>query len=353
MHSPLVSWSRMVFLAGMVLAAAFIIPTAWFPFQLGKVAIFITTLVITSVLFVSGRGTRDLVRSHGVYLALLVGLLPFAYLLSSMAMGTGVVSLTGFAVETDTVLFTLVLSLAFVLSFGLFKTLRTVRLLLSVVMWTLVVVLAFQVVVVLFGLPFSFFSDRSVNLLGKWNDLGLAAVLLSVFLLVQADIARASLARRVVAGMGLVVLALLLALINFALAWWFVLFAGLIIAFTSFLTQRTEDRAERQSNPYATSSWAQRVPWFSGVAVMVALVFLLYGNGINQIVSGWFPVTSLEVRPSYGSTYDVISKAREGSVTKSLVGTGPNTFSVSWTTHKPSEVNQSNFYFRKRHSSPR
>jgi hypothetical protein len=229
----------MVFLAGMVLAAAFIIPTAWFPFQLGKVAIFITTLVITSVLFVSGRGTRDLVRSHGVYLALLVGLLPFAYLLSSMAMGTGVVSLTGFAVETDTVLFTLVLSLAFVLSFGLFKTLRTVRLLLSVVMWTLVVVLAFQVVVVLFGLPFSFFSDRSVNLLGKWNDLGLAAVLLSVFLLVQADIARASLARRVVAGMGLVVLALLLALINFALAWWFVLFAGLIIAFTSFLTQRT------------------------------------------------------------------------------------------------------------------
>jgi hypothetical protein len=174
MHSPLISWSRMVFLAGIVLALVLIIPTAWFPFQLGKLALFAIILTITSVLFVLGRGGPDLLRAHGLRLALMVGVLPLAYLLSTLVAGTGSLSVSGFGVETDTVLFTVVAFLAFIFSFDLFKTLRTVRMLATTLTWALIGIVAFQWVVVLFGtslVPFSAFSDRSLNLVGKLNDL--------------------------------------------------------------------------------------------------------------------------------------------------------------------------------------
>ncbi|TSC69662.1 MAG: Tfp pilus assembly protein PilF [Parcubacteria group bacterium Gr01-1014_56] len=347
MYSPLISWSRMVFLAGIVLAVVLIIPTAWFPFQLGKLALFALSIVFASVLFIAGRGVRELVHSHGFLLALFAGLLPLAYLLSAYVSGNTAVGIVGFGVEVDTALFTTIAFLAFMLSFGLFKTLRTLRLLILVLTWTLAAVVMFQWLIVLFGtsvIPFSIFSDRSLNLIGKWNDLGLVSGLLAVFLLVQAELARAPLARRVILGLGFAATALLLGVINFSLAWWLVLVLSVLIGLTSFMTGRSEDIAERDANPYAYSSWSRKVPWFSLVGALVSIVFLLYGTAINTDLTNRFPVSSLEVRPSYSSTYNVISLAREGSVTRSLIGTGPNTFNSSWIMHKPAEVNQSTFW---------
>jgi tetratricopeptide (TPR) repeat protein len=337
----------MVFLAGIVLATVFIIPAAWFPFQLGKLAVFAVFIVLAVILFILGRGTQGLVRAHGFYLALLVGALPLSYLLSQSVAKTGALSITGYSVEVDTVLFTAIAFVVFLLSFGLFKTLRTVRMLAATVVWTLAGVVAFQWVVVLFGtsaIPFPVFADHSLNLAGKWNDLGLLTGLLAIPFLAYGELSRAPLVRRVALAVGLIATTLLLGIINFSVAWWFILTASIIIGLTAFMTQRTEERAERQSNPYAYSSWSQKIPWFSAAGVLVSIVFLLYGASINQNLTNRFPVSSLEVRPSYGSTYNVISAAREGSVTKSLVGTGPNTFSLSWIAHKPAEVNQSAFW---------
>src|SRR5438128_1726004 len=140
MHTPLVSWSRMVYLAGLVLVVALIIPTVWFPFQLGKVSLFALVLVVTGVLFIVGRGVPELVRARGFRLSLLVGALPLAYLLSTYFSVNRAVSLTGFGVEVDTVLFTVLAFLAFLLSFALFRTLRTLRLLQSTLFWVLVAV---------------------------------------------------------------------------------------------------------------------------------------------------------------------------------------------------------------------
>ncbi len=337
----------MVFLAGIVLAVALLVPAAWFPLQLGKLGVFVLALLVASVLFVVGRGTQELSRAHGVGLALLVGVLPLSYLFSTLAAGTGAVSITGFGIEVDTVVFTALAFATFLLSFSFFKTLRTVRMLSSVVFFTLVGVVAFQWLVVLFGnglIPFSVFADRSVNLVGKWNDLGILTGLLAVFLLVQAELTRPSVIRRAVLAVALIAITVLLGIINFALVWWFVFASALVIALVAFMTQRTEERVERQANPYASVAWSQKVPWFAASAAIVSIIFLLYGAGLNQSLTNRFQVSSLEVRPSYASTFGVISAAREGSVASSLIGTGPNTFSASWVAHKPAEVNQSAFW---------
>jgi tetratricopeptide (TPR) repeat protein len=288
-----------------------------------------------------------MVTSHGLPLALLVGLLPLSYLISSFVSVDPSISFTGYGVEVDTVLFAAIAFLVFLFSFTYFRTLRTVRLLSSVLMWAFVGVVAFQWIVVLFGtslVPFQVFSDRSLNLIGKWNDLGLIAGLLAIIFLVRLEIARPSLLWRGVGVAGLIAIAILLGIVNFPLTWWLIMLASVVIGLTAYLTQRGEERLERESNPYVYSSLISKIPWYALGGVIVSVLFLLFGAQINSNLTGRLPISSLEVRPSYSSTFGVINAARNGSFEKILFGTGPNTFTTSWLGNKPPEVNQSQFW---------
>ncbi|HYF12711.1 MAG TPA: tetratricopeptide repeat protein [Candidatus Paceibacterota bacterium] len=343
MYSPLVSWSRIVFLAGLVLALVLVIPAVWFPLQLGKIAVFAALLALTLILFIAGRGAGEFMRTHGWPLALMVGALPLAYLLSAYLAGSHAVSFTGIGVEVDTVVFTTLAFLAFILSFTFFKTLRTVGLLMQTVFWALTGVVVFQWLVIIFGtgvIPFEIFNDRSINLLGKWNDLGVATALLGVLLLIRAELTDNSPLKKMGLVVGTAILAILLGIVNFSLAWWFVLIASVVLGYVVF----TSRRGDVSQDPYASQSWVGRISWMSVASAVIAIIFLLFGTSINNFLTGIFPVSSLEVRPSYSSTYDVIDSARGGSVKSALLGTGPNTFSDSWLVHKPAEVNQSQFW---------
>lgn len=355
MYTRLISWSRYVYLAGIVLALVMVIPTAWFPFQLAKLALFAVFALVAVVLYVAGGGGREFMRSHGLYGALAVAALPLAYFVSALFSADPSVAYLGFGVETDTVLFVTLVFLAFLLSFSFFKTLRTVRLLLTSVFWALVAAALFQWVAILFGtsvIPFDTFADRSVNLIGKWNDLGLLVALLSVFLLVRAELSSISILKKGVIGVSCAVLALLLGIINFSLAWALVLACCVVLALIKFIIQKTTPAEDVALAQGTARSWAHRIPWFCGVMALVAIIFLLYGSAplpysdksINEKLTEKFPVSSLEVRPSYSSTLTVINEARGGSFERVLFGTGPNTFGRSWLLHKPAEVNQSVFW---------
>jgi tetratricopeptide (TPR) repeat protein len=336
-----------VYLAGIVLALVMVIPTAWFPFQLGKLALFATLALIALVLYIAGGGGREFMRSHGLYGALAVACLPLVYIISARFSADPSVAYLGFGVETDTVLFATLGFLAFLLSFSFFKTLRTVRLLLASVFWALVAAALFQWVAILFGtsiIPFDTFSDRSVNLIGKWNDLGLLVALLSVFLLVRSELTSLSILKKGIIGVSCAALALLLGIINFSLAWALVLACCVVIALIKFIIQKTTPAEDAALAQGTARSWMHRIPWFTAVGALIAIVFLFFGSAFNTRLTSIFPVSSLEVRPSYSSTLSVINDARGGSFERVLFGTGPNTFGRSWLLHKPAEVNQSVFW---------
>jgi tetratricopeptide (TPR) repeat protein len=340
MHSRLVSWSRYAYLAGIVLALVLVIPTAWFPFQLAKLAVFSFLIAVAVVLFVVGGGAREFVRAHGFWWALAIVALPVSYLLSFLASTDKSLAFTGVGIESDTIVFVTLASVAFLFSFVLFRTLRMVRLLTTVVLWALAAAVIFQTIVIVFGLPFDIFADRSVNLIGKWNDLGLAAGLLASFMLVQLEMGSMVAWRRWVMAVCLALLTVLLGIINFSLVWAFLLAGSIALGIIKFLTMRRASQAEGASVQTA----AQKVPWFAVAGVVISTTFLLFGSAFNSGLTSIVPVSSLEVRPSFSSTLDVIGAAREGSLGRALLGTGPNTFSNSWIMHKPAEVNQSLFW---------
>ena len=343
MHSRLIEWSRYALLAGIVLALVLVIPTAWFPFQLAKVAAFAVALVVATILFIAGGGARDLIRTHGFYAALLAGLLPLVYLVSSFFSIDRGLSISGFSIETDTLVFVVLAAVAYLLSFTLFRTLRTARMLIATVLWALAAAVVFQLISIIFGssaIPLAAFADRSVNLIGKWNDLGLLATLLALLVFVRVELGAASRLWHIVAAVGGVVLVALLGLINFPTAWAMFLAGCVVIGFLSVMRQQ----AERRVDPAAAADIAGLIPWYALAGIVVAVLFLLYGSAINAGFTSVFPVSSLEVRPGLQATLDVVSAARQGSVRETLLGSGPNTFGLTWLAHKPAQVNQTPFW---------
>ncbi len=120
---------------------------------------------------------------------------------------------------------------------------------------------------------------------------------------------------------------------------------SLVLAAIKFLTQKIEEPAQQDVyTPPAARSFLARVPWFAAAAALVSLLFLFFGGTFNTWFTNMVPVSSLEVRPSYASTMQIIGAARGSSFERLLVGTGPDTFGESWLLNKPAEVNQSVFW---------
>ncbi len=340
-QSRFITWSQYIYVFGLALGLIFIIPTPWFPLQLGKLALLTATLALAAILFILGGGLRLFFQKNaGSMGALLVGLLPLAYAASYYFSADRSVGLVGFGVESDTLLFMVVCALIYVLSFALHKTTFAVRVLLLGTGAAATVAVLWQYLIILFGTklaPFAIFADRSVNVVGKWNDLGLLAGLLLVLLVLWLEFGGANIVRRAVGGIAVLAIMLFLAIVQFSLVWSLVLGFSLIIAFWSFVSMRGAGGDGR--------AWFTKVPWIPlAVALVSGLLLLWGGTKINPSVTSVFPVSSLEVRPSFSSTREIITAAHGGFVNRFLVGTGPQTFGQAWLLNKPMQVNQTPFW---------
>ena len=334
-NTRFLSWAQGFYVAGLVLGLLFIIPSPWFPLQLGKTALVAVFLLVATVLFVLSGGVRSLLRDRSPLLILLGTILPISYLLSYAFALDRTVGISGFAIESDTVLFVTIGFLVYVLGIGLFRNLRSTRWLLLGVVGGVALASVFQFIVIAFGtvvLP-DVFSDRSVNLVGKWNDLGLLVGLIPLLTLLSLEFAT-TLRRRVLAGIVTLVSVILLALINFPLVWSLLLVFFVLLAIWSYFAAR----------PVEAVSFTQSIPWVPVAGIVVSGIFLLWGTVVNTGLTSVFPVSSLEIRPNLSSSLDVVKVSHGSSVGRFLFGTGPETFGQQWLLHKPISVNQTPFW---------
>jgi len=317
-----IGWARGVYLLGMVLSVLLFLPQSWFPLMTGKIAAVAVCLLISGVLYIWGIWRSGAEPVSGA--VLMVALLPVAYLVSFAFSADRALGVIGTAIDTDTLLFISLGFLAAFLGSVLFRAEGSVRMFLRVLFGALALAALFQCIVLLFGLPGPF-ADRSVNLVGKWNDFGITVMLLAFLLIVEMQFAQLSLWARRGAPVLLAVLLVLLGMVNFSVAWGLLLVVALALLMVGWVSTRT-------------------VAWGALAAGVVATVFLFFGAALNAELSKIIPVTSLEIRPSLQSTFDVTTAAHGASAKNAALGTGPNTFGLSWLTHKPAEVNQSQFW---------
>ena len=127
------------------------------------------------------------------------------------------------------------------------------------------------------------------------------------------------------------VLAILLAFINFTLVWGLLLGVSLVVGVVAVMSGRAEEGV-------------RTVPWASIIVAVISALLLFFGGTVNTGLTSVFPVSSLEVRPSFASSMTLASQAHGSSIERTLIGTGPDTFGEVWLAHKPAEVNNSDFW---------
>lgn len=329
---PLLLWARYVYIAALIVSLIGILPVPWFPLQLGKLVAGTSLMFVAGVLFVLGGGLGGVVGKRSSKAAWLVVCLPLAYLLSYIFSTDRSVGLLGYSVEVDTLCFVGIASIAFLLSFFLFRRLSSVRSLLWGASFAAIFAMAFQFVSIFFGthvLP-SVFANPSVNLVGKWNDLGLLVGALTLLLVLALACVPMTLAKR--AGIALLTLisVLFLALVQFPLIWALLLGFCILLGSWLLIVRKQQETAS--------------VPWVPVIVGVLCVSFLLWGAAVGGGLTKVFPVSSFEVRPSFSTTLDVVRSAHGSSVKEFVFGTGPGTFSNSWFLHKPLVINQSQFW---------
>jgi len=309
------TWARSLYIVGIAFALLFFLPGGTLPIIAVKTAGAALSFLLSAGLFALAQWRTG----ESLPLAALgVVLLPLSYLLSYAFSANPSVALLGSVVEADTLAIISMGAAAAVLGAGLFRTQASGRMLVRALMGILVLCALFQIAVFA-GL----FDDKATNLVGKWNEFGLTMVALAFLSLVELRFVTG--AARLALGALALVCVVFLAMVNFTVMW--VLFAIMAAA-------------------VAVTHWVavRRVPVFALICALLAVGGIFFGPAINAKLTSLITLSSVEIRPSFQSTFAVTSATHGNSVKAALVGTGPGTFGQSWVAHKPADVNSTQFW---------
>lgn len=253
-------------------------------------------------------------------------------------------SFFGAGYETTTGIATIILALSFFLAYLFIRTPKHVSLLYGGFIAVMLAIGLYEAVRMIFGpgvLSFGVFNNLLSNPIGKWNDLALLYGLLgAVSLLAVSSFSPRGVVRvALYVSYGLSLLALFIA--NFSLAWW--LFAFSAVAILGFiLMTKNHDRPSESAEETSSSPRSRyHMPLLPLLSVIIAIIFLLPGNSISDVVGGRLGLSNIEVRPSWGATLDIV---KESVKTDPLLGVGPNRFADAWLLHKPDGVNDTLFW---------
>ncbi|MFA6006305.1 MAG: tetratricopeptide repeat protein [Candidatus Paceibacterota bacterium] len=365
-----------------------ILPFASVPLDLAKKATLVIGVSLAFLFWLGARLEDGILSVPKSPILLGGGLVALTALISSIASGMFNVTFWGIGTETNTVAALFVFVALLLLSAIYFQSRKRLATAVKVFMLSFMILAVlellrlfptFQGVVPMFGhgtTVFGLLPNVTDNLLGKWNNLGTFFALGVVVCMSLLELIESHAPRLLYIG-GAVGL-LLMFLVNFNVAWAVLGVIALVllvyrlsmqkmfgakpapavlisfIVFLLFSAFGMPWLIAHNYSPYlvtliivvlgfAVLYYSKKLGIISSPALYVLLISILCFFLYTQIGSylGANQISSLEVRPAWGSTFEVVGKVLSKHA---LTGSGPNTFSNDWLTYKPAGVNDTVFW---------
>lgn len=172
------------------------------------------------------------------------------------------------------------------------------------------------------------FGSPIATTIGKWNDLGLfALVAVVVSFLTLESIQLGKKARWFVYVVMVLNMALMI-LVDFALAWWLLGITALLYGVTKWFVSRKESKT-------VVSKCAISL-------FVIAVLFLAVGPWFSGYISSFFNIVHVEARPSVDATVQVAQGALDGA--RIIIGSGPALFETEWPLYRPNIVLETGFW---------
>ena len=313
-------------------------PVAWLGSPTLKIVVIAVCMAVSAVaLFINSISSVKQQFQASLFVRYSIGavfLLPATYAVSWYLSGHTL----GFAdgATVDTLLFTLFAAASFSVAALTVCTKHRVHKLLGAVLVAAGLAALYQYIVILTGTPWLQGSEHSTTatLVGKWNELGLLTTL-GVFALISGAFPARSHMKAYGQAIALALMAFLLLIVNFDVAWYIVLIGSGALAIRRFVSSRERDADTQNGDDYAVNI---RKYGIYAVAVL-ALLGATMGDQISTKLPAPFAVPAVEIRPSFATTMD-LAKATNGG----MFGTGPESFQQAWVMHKPLSINLTQFW---------
>ncbi len=317
-----------------LLLPIFIIPFTGIPVDTNKGLIFILGLVLSVIFWAASRFSDGKIIIPKSKIILSVLALSLVLFLSSLFSQNSSVSLFGVVLDTGTFWYIFSASLLLIISSLVVNNEKKGRFILKGLIISFFVVFVFQIF--RFFIPeilnLGLFTEKTDNLVGSWNSLGIFAslsLLMSVFIL---EFYKLSKRHKILLGILAFISLFIILNVNFILIWQILGVFSLIL----FVYKLSNNSALHKENNQKI-----KFPLLSFSLILVSLLFIMSAKFIGGIIPGLFNLVSLEVNPSLNSTF---------SITKNVItsdpvfGMGPNKFTEAWALYKPIIINSSQFW---------
>ncbi len=322
----------------------FFIPSTSFVVEISKVLLLTVGIIVSFFFFLLSSVKRGELVFPQNKLLLGVLLVPIAFLASALLGTNPSLSLFGYSLESGTWAF---VTLGFLLLFLVSVLFRSRE----KIFYSYVGFFVGSALIVLMGLAklflgpetlsFGLLSGVVANFVGAWTDLaaflgvGVMVAVIALETVPLEKIAKSFLYTFLAASL------FLLAVLDFSTVWLLLLIFSLV--FFVYLASSSQNRELSESE----MSVKERRISYSSLAIIIVSILFFFNPGISgdqrfgTILAEKFGVSNAEIRPSLTSTRTVAESTWSSNL---LLGSGPNTFDTEWLMHKPSGINETNFW---------
>lgn len=317
-----------------IMALAFLLPLWILPFGgsfalgLSKSLIFFTLVLLAVIFYLINLLQEGVIiyPKSWAFLALFAVLA--VGLISSFFAKPIAVSFFGTGAEVGTFFFVLFSALLFLLTVLLFQSEKKILKFFFLLVLSSLAVFVLQGLHSLFDIGFGTLLPAKLdNFIGFWSEMAIFFGFVALLVVVFLEFFEASRKIRFFLFGAMTFSLLVMALANFMAAW--VVFGVLLLIFLVYLFS-----ALGESRNFA------RLPLF---IILVALFFILARPLMGDLITS-MGLNSIEVRPSWSATYEVVKETLTSDIKSLFLGSGPNTFVYDWIKHKPLVINQTAFW---------
>ena len=323
-----------VFFAGIALMPLFFIPFSGIGLEGVKTFFFFAIVVVSLFLWLIGELRAGVFVIPKNILLGLMGVSVLTFCISALFSPAIATSLHGLAYEVGTVASMLFLFLAMFLSAIFFQSQKRTFYFLGAIAASFGIIFLVQLVRLFFGadaFSLGVFFSQTDNMVGKWNDLGIFAGMVSLVSLLSLEFLSSPKKTRILLYVLLALSLALTALVDFYLPWLLLgIFSVVLLVYNLvFKGLGTSLGVGRTLSPVLI------------FVLLISFIFVIAGRPIGTFIAEKAQLSQVEVRPSWGSTVQVVKSTWGEDL---FLGSGPNRFVNQWLSFKPDAVNDSLFW---------
>lgn len=263
-------------------------------------------------------------------LSLSLLLIPFVSIVSAFFSKNVYISLFGRDFAIDSVLSLLTFFVLLILLIANIKHKAQVVYLYGALFISFIIIGLIQLLNFIPSFPsFGYWFDNTVNTVGKWNEMAIFSLIITILSIITLHFLKLAKRPKTIVNVALYLSLVLLIIINFKIVWYILGIFSLFLLVYFIVADKGEKKGPK-------------IPFLSLIIFLISFFFIVSGPNIGNTISNILKINHFEMRPSWGSTFQIVGDTWSNK--RAILGVGPALFETEWIANRPSKILETDFW---------